>query len=237
MTPDRPEHLPIILVPGLNCSARLYAEQIPALWRFGAVTIADHTRDDSMTAIARRILAAAPPRFALAGLSMGGYVALQMMLQAPERVVKLALLDTNSRPETPEQTTNRRSVIALAEHGRFAEVADRLFPVFVHRARRDDAALRNLVRLMAEETGADAFLRQQRAIIGRADARPGLAAITCPTLVLVGDGDELTPPHLSQEIAAGIPGARLVVIPDCGHLSTLERPKAVTAAMVKWMED
>lgn len=229
--------LPVVLIPGLICSARLYAEQIPALWRFGPVTVADHTRDDSMTAIARRILAATPPRFALAGLSMGGYIAMEVTRQAPERVAKLALLDTSSRPETPEQTDNRQRVIALAKAGRFAEVAELLFPIFVHRDRRGDAALMDIVRAMADETGAEAFLRQQRAIIGRADARPHLAAIKCPTLVLVGDGDELTPPHLSEEIAAGIAGARFVVIPDCGHLSTLERPTAVTAALVEWLED
>jgi len=226
---------PIVLVPGLNCSARLYAEQILALWQFGPVTVADHTRDDSMTAIARRILAAAPPCFGLAGLSMGGYIALEITRQAPERVARLALLDTAARAESPEQTKARQRVIELARTGRFAEVPDLQFPVFVHRNRHGDAALKAIVRAMAEETGAAAFLRQETAIIGRADARPGLAAIQCPTLVLVGDGDELTPPHLSQEIAAGISGSRLVVIPDCGHLSTLERPKAVNEVLVEWM--
>ena len=93
------DNLPIVLVPGLNCSARLYAQQIPALWRFGPVTVADHTRDESVAAIARRILAAAPPRFALAGLSMGGYLAFEIMRQAPQRVAKLALLDTGARSE------------------------------------------------------------------------------------------------------------------------------------------
>ena len=110
------------------------------------------------------------------------------------------------------------------------------FPVVVHRDRQGDEALKRLVRTMAEETGPEAFLRQQQAIIGRPDARPGLAAIACPTLVLVGDGDALTPPALAQEIAGGIRGARLVVIADCGHLSTLERPHAVTQALVEWME-
>ena len=105
----------------------------------------------------------------------------------------------------------------------------------MHRNRHGDVALKKLVRVMAEETGAAAFLRQEHAIIGRLDARTGLAAIQCPTLVLVGDGDELTPPHLSEEIAAAVPGARLVVVPECGHLSTLERPGAVTAALVEWM--
>lgn len=234
--PDRSaDDLPTVLVPGLNCSARLYAEQLPALWRFGPVTVADHRRDDSMAAIARRILSAAPPRFALAGLSMGGYVAMEVTRQAPQRVAKLALLDTAARAETPAQTAGRQTVIDLASSGRFAEVPDLQFPVFVHRNRHGDEALKRLVRLMAEETGAEAFLRQEKAIIGRADARAALAAIKCPTLVLVGDGDELTPPHLSQEIAAAIAGARLVVIADCGHLSTLERPAAVNAALVEWM--
>ncbi len=229
------DNLPIVLVPGLNCSARLYAEQISALWRFGPVTVADHTRDDSMTAIAARILAAASPRFALVGLSMGGYIAMEMTRQAPQRVVKLALLDTAARAEKPEQTKARARVIELAKTGRFAEVSELQFPVFVHRNRHGDMALKNLVRVMAEETGAGAFLRQQQAIIGRLDARRSLAAIKCPTLVLVGDGDELTPPHLSEEIAAAIASARLVVVAECGHLSTLERPGAVNAALVEWM--
>jgi pimeloyl-ACP methyl ester carboxylesterase len=227
--------LPVVLVPGLNCSARLYTDQIPALWRFGPVVVADHTRDDSMAAIAERILAAAPPRFALVGLSMGGYIALTMLRAAPDRVERLALLDTSARPETPEQTARRKPQIALAKAGRFAEVPPLQFPVFVHRNRQGDEALRARVRLMAEETGAQAFLRQQQAIITRPDARPFLPAIKCPTLVLVGDGDELTPPALSQEIAAGVAGSRLVVVADCGHLSTMERPEAVNRALAEWM--
>src|SRR5215510_13742427 len=102
------EPLPTVLIPGLLCTARLYAEQIPALWRFGPVTVADRTRDDSMAAIARRILAQAPPRFALIGLSMGGYIAFEILRQAGERVAKLALLDTTARPDLPEQTEKRK---------------------------------------------------------------------------------------------------------------------------------
>lgn len=229
------ETLPIVLVPGLNCSARLYAEQIPALWRFGPVVIADHTRDDSMGSIAAGILNAAPPRFALIGLSMGGYIALEIMRQASERVQKLALLDTNARADTPEQTARRHRLIELAQTGRFAEVPDQLFPLLVHRNRQGDAKLKEINRLMAQETGPEAFVRQQRALLQRADLRPSLAAIRCPTLVLVGDGDELTPPALAREIAAGIPGARLVTVPDSGHLSTLEQPAAVTKPLVEWM--
>ena len=199
------------------------------------MTVADQRRDESIAGIARRILAAAPPRFALAGLSMGGYIAFEIIRQAPQRVVKLALLNTGARPETAEQTQGRQRRIELTKTGRFAEAMDIHFPLLVHRDRHDDEALKRLVRAMAEETGPEAFLRQQQAIMGRADSRPGLAAIACPTLVLVGDGDELTPPHLSEEMAAALPGARLVVLPDCGHLSTLERPQAVTQALVEWM--
>jgi pimeloyl-ACP methyl ester carboxylesterase len=230
-----PDPLPTVLIPGLTCSARLYAGQIPALWRFGPVTVADHTRDDTMAAIARRILVAAPPRFALAGLSMGGYIAFEIMRQAPDRVAKLALLDTGARAEAPEQTERRKVVIALAKSGRYAEVPDIAFPLYVHRNRHNDAGLKQTVRMMAEETGVDAFLRQQQAIITRPDSRPGLGAIKCQTLVLVGDGDEATPPELAREIAGAVGGARLVVIPACGHLSTLEQPDKVTAALLDWM--
>ncbi len=227
--------LPVVLIPGLTCTARLYAEQIAALWHFGPVTIANHTRDDNMAAIARRILGAAPPRFALAGLSMGGYIAFEIMRQAPQRVAKLALHDTGARGDTPEQTERRKVVIGLAKSGRYAEVPDIAFPVYMHRNRHGDAALKRMVRTMAEETGVEAFLRQQQAIIGRPDSRPGLPAIACPTFVIVGEGDEATPPELSREIAAAIPGSRLVLIPDSGHLSTLERPQAVTDVLVEWM--
>jgi pimeloyl-ACP methyl ester carboxylesterase len=199
--------------------------------------IADHRRDDTMDALVERLLAAAPPRFALAGLSMGGYIAMLLTHRAPERVAKLALLDTSARPETERQSEFRRPQIALAREGRLREVSDALFPLFVHRHRHGDAALRQTVHRMADETGPEAFIRQQQAIMGRPDCRPMLPAIACPTLVLVGDGDELTPPSLSEEIASGIPGARLVVVPDCGHLSTLERPEPVTAALEAWLRD
>jgi pimeloyl-ACP methyl ester carboxylesterase len=228
--------LPIVLVPGLLCTARLYAEQMPTLARMGPVTVADHTRDDSMAAIAERILAAAPPQFALAGLSMGGYVAFEIVRRAPERVARLALLSTSARLDPPEITERRRRQIALARDGRFGAVADMQFPLLVHRSRLDDEGLQTLVRLMADETGADAFVREQTAIIGRADSRPDLAAIACPTLVVVGEGDELIAPENSVEIADGIPGARLVTIAQCGHLSTLERPEQVTAALTEWLQ-
>lgn len=227
--------LPTVLVQGLLCSPRLFAPQLPALWVHGPVTVSGRTRDDTIAGIAGRILAEAPPRFALAGLSMGGYIALEIARQAPERVARLALLDTSARPDTPEQSERRRGQIARARAGQLAAVADELYPLIVHRTRREDGELRKLVALMAEETGVEAFVLQQTAIIGRADSRPSLSAIRCPTLVLVGDGDELIPPEHSREMAEGIPGARLVLIPGAGHLSTLEEPAAVNAALTEWL--
>ncbi len=227
--------LPLVLVPGLLCSARLYASQVAALWPFGQVAIADHRRDADMAAIAARILADAPPRFALAGLSMGGYIALAMMRLAPERIARLALLDTSARPDLPEQKAGREKFIAMAEAGKLTDVVDALTPRFLHRDRANDETLKGVVRAMARDTGPEAFVRQTRAIMSRADSRLLLTSIRCPTLVLVGEGDELTPPELSKEIAGGIAGARLTVVPDCGHLSTLERPEAVNAALAEWL--
>jgi pimeloyl-ACP methyl ester carboxylesterase len=226
---------PIVLIPGLLCSPRLYAEQLPALWRYGAVMVADHTRDDSVAGITRRLLGIAARQFVLVGLSMGGYTAFEVMRTAPDRVTRLALLDTSARPDTPEQSERRRAQIALAQSGRFGDVLDPLFLSWVHRSRRSDQSLRQIVQRMAEESGPDVFVRQQTAIMTRPDSRPTLAAVRCPTLVLVGDGDEATPPDRASEIAHGIAGSRLVVVPECGHLSTLERPEHVTRALVEWL--
>lgn len=227
--------MPILLVPGLGGSPRIYAPVIPALWRFGPVTVANHIRDDSMGAIARRILAEAPPRFALAGHSMGGYIAFEIMRQAPERVAKLALLNTQARPDTPEAMERRRGMIKAIEAGGFSAGIDAMYPGFVHPSRRDDAALKKVVREMGEDIGPEAFVRQLTAVMGRADSRPTLATIACPTLVLTSDQDNTVPNSLSVEIAEGIPGAKRVTIPDCGHLSQIEQPQAVADALVEWL--
>jgi pimeloyl-ACP methyl ester carboxylesterase len=229
--------MPILLVPGLGGSPLIYAPVAPALWRYGPVTVANHIRDDNMGAIARRILAEAPPRFALAGHSMGGYIAFEIVRQAPDRVAKLALLNTQARPDTPEAVTRRRGQIARAQAGEYHAVLDELFPGFVHPSRREDASLRKLVHEMGDDIGADAFVRQQTAVMGRADSRPTLAWIRCPTLVLTGDEDNTIPNSLSKEMADGIHGARLVILPDCGHLSQPEQPEAVAAALVEWLRN
>jgi pimeloyl-ACP methyl ester carboxylesterase len=226
---------PILLVPGLGCSPRLFGPQLPSLWQFGPVTVADTRRADSMAAIARQILEAAPPRFALAGLSMGGYISFEIMRQAPERVLRLALLDTAPRADRPDQTERRNAQIAMVREGRFSEVPALLFPLMVHPEHQQDEQLRRTFDEMFLENGADAFIRQQEAIKSRPDSRPSLAAIGCPTLVLVGDSDQVTPPDAAREIADGIRGARLVIVPKSGHLSTLEQPDAVTLALTEWM--
>lgn len=227
--------LPIVLVPGLLTSFRLFAAQATALWRFGPVVIADNTGSDTIDGVAKAILATAPPRFALAGLSMGGYVALEIMRQASDRVARLALLDTSARPDTPEQRERRQAQIAKTRAGHFDEIPGEQWPLLVSPAVLDDPGLRQIVQVMAEETGPEAFIHQQQAIMSRPDSRPGLAAIACPTLVLVGDSDALTPPGLSAEIAAGVSGCRHVVVPGSGHLSTLERPDLVNQALSEWL--
>jgi pimeloyl-ACP methyl ester carboxylesterase len=231
------ESLPVVLIPGLLGSPRLYAPQIPELWRRGPVTLADHTRDDNMGAMARRILASAPPRFALAALSMGGYVAFEIIRQAPARVAKLALLDTSARADTPEAIATRHAQMALAASGRLREVVETQFERSVHPLHRNDPQLREANRLMAEDVGPEAFVRQQNAIIGRPDSRPTLTTISCPTLVLVGEQDQLTPLDRALEMAHAIRGAELVTVPECAHLSTLEQPRVVTRALLDWLED
>jgi pimeloyl-ACP methyl ester carboxylesterase len=227
--------MPILLVPGLVSSPRIFAPAVPALWRLGPVTVANHIRDDSMGAIARRILVEAPPRFALAGHSMGGYIAFEIIRQAPERVSKLALINTQARPDTPEATARRHGQMARAQAGEFHAVLDELFAGFVHPSRRDHADLRQLVHDMGDDIGVDAFIRQQTAVIGRPDSRPTLAAISCPTLVLTGDQDNTIPNSLSVEMADGILGAKLTILANCGHLPQPEQPQATVDALVEWL--
>lgn len=226
------EALPTLLIPGLAATPRLFADQLGPLWRLGPAMFADHRRADSVAGIAASILADAPPRFRLLGLSMGGYIAFEVMRQAPERVAALALLDTSARPDAPEQTQAREEQIALAHERGMSLVATTMFPRLVHPGRVRDDELDAVVREMAKDTGPEAFERQQRAIMTRPDSRPSLAAIACPTIMIVGDQDQITPPSVAEEIAGGIGGAKLVVIPDSGHLSTLEQPDAVTRALL-----
>lgn len=228
---------PLILLPGLLCDRALWEPQMAALGDLADMSVADLTQADSMAGMAEAVLRCAPAQFALAGLSMGGYVAFEIMRRVPERVQRLALLDTSARADTPEQMHARRDLIALAQQGDFKGVTPRLLPRWVHPSRVHDAALVETVTSMTRRVGREAFVRQQTAIMNRPDSRPGLAAIECPTLVLCGHEDQSTPVDRHREIAADIAAARLVVVPECGHLSTLERPEIVNRELRVWLGD
>ncbi len=229
--------MPVVMVPGLNCSARVYAPQVPALWPFGPVHIADHRRGNSMAAIAKSVLDHAPPRFALVGFSMGGYIALEILRQARERVLKLALVDTAAAPDRPDQTEKRLKSIALTREGKTAEREEALWPLLVHESRLNDEAIRAVVKQMHQETGSEVYINQQTAIMGRADSRPLLSELKMKTLIVVGDSDQLTPPAAAAEMHELVAGSKLDVIPNCGHMSTLERPDRVTKLLVEWLSE
>ncbi len=224
---------PLILLPGLASDAALFADQIRDLSDIAEITVGDTLQDDTLPAMARRVLAAAPERFALAGLSMGGYLALEIIRQAPARVMRLALLDTSARADTPEQTQVRQDAIAAIAKVPYEKLARASLARLV--AEDADAAVRQAVVDMALRVGPDTYVRQQRAIMARPDSRSLLEEIPVPALVLVGAKDVLTPPELAREMAAAIPSAALVEVPGSGHLSTMERPDAVTAALRAWL--
>ncbi len=226
---------PLLLIPGLACTDALFAAQIPALSQDRQVIIGDHMQHDSMADIAAHILANAPERFALAGLSMGGYLCFEIMRQAPERVERLALLDTSARADTPEKTALRHEALELAAAGKFMAVCHATLDLSIAKSRHNDTALKQAIIDMAVDTEPDVWAQQIHAIIGRADSVPMLGNITCPTLVVVGDEDELTPPELAREMAAGIPDAQLEVIKDCGHMSTMEKPDQLTGLLQDWL--
>ena len=223
------------MVPGLVSDEDLFREQRDALEADVNVIVSDVSRGASLGDMARDALAVAPERFAVAGLSMGGYVVWEILRQARERVIAVALLDTSARPETPEQTARRRALMALADGGDFAVVLDQLWPFEVAPSRLADAELRARSDAMFRRSGPEVFVRQQEAIMARADSRPDLARIDVPALVLCGRDDAITPLDGSEEMAAGIAGAELVVLDDCGHLSTWERPAEVTTALRHWL--
>lgn len=225
---------PFLLIPGLNSDARVYEHALRALWPHGPVTIANHLEGEEMAGIAKAILAAAPPKFALGGFSMGGYLAFEVLRQEPERVVKLALIDTNARPDSAESTEVRRRRIEQAEAGKFGLVVEQSFATSVHKDNVNDSGLYAIHRAMAEVTGPEAYVRHQEAIIGRPDSRPMLGSIRVPTLVLIGEGDQIIPMDAAVEMHEGIAGSTLAAIPRAGHLALLEQPELVNAALGEW---
>jgi pimeloyl-ACP methyl ester carboxylesterase len=173
----------------------------------------------------------------LGGLSMGGYVAMEIMRQAPERVEKLILIDTSARPDTEEQRRRRLGLLTLAQKGEFKGVTPRLLPLLLHPDHLADRILTQTIMQMASRIGRDGYLNQQRAIIGRVDSRPGLKNILCPTLVIVGREDTMTPPEVAEEMATLIPDAKLEIVEKSGHLPPLEQPLQITGMMKNFIAD
>ncbi len=216
----------VLFLPGLMCDRRLFAKQIDALEI--EATVADLTRHENFHEMARTVLQEAPPKFALVGLSMGGILAFEIWRQAPERVSHLALLDTNPHPDTPEKKSTRLDQIRVAAEGRLRELAvESLKPVYLAEANRDDEELLEAVLAMAIDLGPEVFERQSLALKDRADSAATLPGISVPTVVICGDEDRLCPPSLHEYMADRIPGARLAIAPQCGHLATMESPEFV----------
>ena len=221
----------LVLLPGLLNTRRLFEQQIEALSDTADCIVPELWHHETMAAMAETALAQAPPRFALAGFSMGGYVAFEIMRRAAERVERLALLDTQAVPDTAEATARRRAFLEQTKIGRFHGVQPSLLPQIVHRRHLNDAAITQPILDMAQEVGAEGFVREQQAIMGRPDSRPLLVDIEVPTVVVVGRQDQATPLPRSEEMAADIANSQLLVLEDCGHMSPLEKPAVVTAAL------
>lgn len=228
----------LLLLPGLACNAVMWQHQlavIPAA--FNAKVTNVHTRFDAVQEMAEALLAEHPGDLILCGASMGGMLAMEMARQAaPGRIRGLALLGTNARPETPEMRQLREAAIVFFEEGRAEEVLRFNLPMAFHKSRANDAALLQTYLDFVLAAGSQQLIRQNRAVMARPDARLHLPQLTCPTLVLCGDSDQLTPPDCSREIATLIPHAELKIIADCGHMLTMERPLEVSAALLAWLD-
>jgi pimeloyl-ACP methyl ester carboxylesterase len=226
----------LVLLPGLLNDAALWTHQIAGLSDLvDDIQVPDLTQHEDVREIATTILETLPDRFALAGLSMGGYVALEIMRQARARVERLALIDTSARADSDEQRRRRTGLIQLADMGKFKGVTPRLLPMLVHPSRLEDPEVTGPIFQMAARIGRDGFIRQQKAILSRTDSLDLLPTIDCPTLIACGRQDQLTPLGLSEEMAATVPGAILTVIDECGHLPALEYPERTTEIMRRWL--
>jgi pimeloyl-ACP methyl ester carboxylesterase len=230
-----PQSESLVLIPSQLCTAAAWRAQIDALAESANTMVADHTCHSTMGGIADKILADAPAQFSLAAHGMGGFIAFEMLRRQPDRIAKLALFDTLATADKPAQTTRREGYAALVREGKFADVVEERIPILFNEAHRTDNRLLDIARQMALDTGAEGFLNQQSAIMGRIDSRPSLPAITCPTLVAIGRDDAITSVNDAREIARLIPHAQLEIIEDSGHLTLLEQPEAVNALLLDWL--
>lgn len=227
---------PLVLIPGLLLTEDFWREQVARLSDVAQCIVpTSHFRMDSFSDMARLILDEAPEKFALCGLSMGGYVAQEIMRQAPQRVTRICLMDTSSRADTPEQTERRRALINLGKIGNFKGVTPRLLPLLLHPDNQTNKPIVDRLMSMAAEIGSDGFTNQQTAIINRPDGRPDLKTYDLPALVMCGRQDALTPLELHDEMAALIPNAKQVVIEHSGHLPPMEKPDETAAALKTWL--
>ena len=225
----------LVLLPGLLNTRRVFEQQIEALSDLADCVVPELWRHDTIGAMADATLALAPPTFALVGFSMGGYVAFEILRRAAQRVERLALMDTQATPDSAESTKRRRALLEQTKIGRFHGVQRTLLPQLVHSRHINDDLISQPIFDMAQEIGADGFVREQRAIIDRADSRRLLVDIDIPTVVIVGRQDQVTPLPRSEEMAADIADSRLVVLEECGHMSPLEKPAEVTATLRRWL--
>ncbi len=227
----------LVLLPGLLATRRVWQNQVDALSDLADITVPELYDYDSIGAMAEAVLAAVTGPFALAGFSMGGYVSFEILRRAPKRVQRLALVDTQATPDTHEATTRRHGFIEQTRIGRFVGVQPAIMPTIIHPSRLKDTSVTQPILDMAQQVGAEGFVRETHATMARPDSRPMLGSIRVPTLVIVGRQDQTAPLARAEEMATTIPNARLVVIEECGHMSPLEKPAEVTAAMRRWLSE
>lgn len=227
---------PVVFLPGMMCDARLFAPQLADLSRDMAVTVAPVTGGDRIEEIASGLLDVLPQRFALAGLSMGGIVAMEVLRRAPDRVTRIALMDTNSLAETPQSAAGYEPFIIKLRAGRIAEAVEMMLGRDVLAPGPARAGVMSALVEMAEGLGVAAIIRQTRALQRRRDYQSVLRRCKVPALVLCGAHDTLTPLKRHEFMAEMIPNATLTVIPDAGHLPVLEQPEVTTAALRGWLK-
>ena len=220
----------------MMCDSRMWRAQIDALLPYCQIQVGGIDGADNVARIAAQLLAIAPTRFALAGLSMGGILALEMWRQAPERIDRMALLDTNPHADLPQRRELRQKQIDKVRAGELKSVLrEELKPNYLARCNKTNQALLDEVLEMGLQQGETTFVRQSLALRDRPDSTAMLATITCPSLVLCGVEDELCPVAVHESMAKVISNSSLQVLPDCGHLSTMEQPEAVSAALLEWL--
>lgn len=226
---------PLVLIPGMMCDARLYTPQIEAFSRERSVTVACATRGERIEEIASTILDGAPQKFALAGLSMGGIVAMEVLRRAPDRVTRIALMDTNPLAETPQSSAMYEPMIVGVKAGRLDEVMRGFLKPEVFAPGPGRMEVMALMAEMAQSLGPEVFLRQVRALQRRKDQQAVLRRCKVPALVLCGEHDRLTPVKRHTFMAELIPGAHLEIVADAGHAPVIEQPEAVNAALTAWL--